>query len=98
MLRSLVGSEMCIRDRDEFVEDVFTDEDGQAVYQYGTEIRKLDVDTVTLKYLDDKVMRERNFPIYRTHHGPITHMTDGGKWVATKINWDPVNALQQSFL
>ena len=83
---------------DEFVEDVFTDEDGQAVYQYGTEIRKLDVDTVTLKYLDGKVMRERNFPIYRTHHGPITHMTDGGKWVATKINWDPVNALQQSFL
>ena len=83
---------------DEFVEDVFTDEDGQAVYQYGTETRKLDVDTVTLKYLDGKVMRDRTFPIYRTHHGPITHMTDDGKWVATKINWDPVNALQQSFL
>ncbi|MEM9057178.1 MAG: penicillin acylase family protein, partial [Pseudomonadota bacterium] len=33
----------------------------------------------------------------RSHHGPITHMLDG-RWVATKINWDPVNALRQSFL
>jgi len=83
---------------DEFVEDVFTDEDGQPVYQYGAERRKLEVGEVTLKYRDGAVMREKTFPIYRTHHGPITHMTDNGKWVATKINWDPVNALQQSFL
>ncbi len=25
-------------------------------------------------------------------------MNEDGKWVATKINWDPVNALQQSFI
>ena len=36
--------------------------------------------------------RERTFPMYRTHHGPVTHAVDG-TWVATRINWDPVNAL-----
>ncbi|MEL7312956.1 MAG: penicillin acylase family protein, partial [Pseudomonadota bacterium] len=39
---------------------------------------------------------ERTFPMYHTHHGPITHSIDGN-WVATKINWDPVNALTQSY-
>jgi acyl-homoserine lactone acylase PvdQ len=34
--------------------------------------------------------------MYHTHHGPVTHAEDG-KWVVTKINWDPVNALVQSF-
>ena len=42
-------------------------------------------------------MSERTFPMYHTHHGPITHMLDGN-WVATKINWDPVNALRQSYV
>ncbi|NNE61347.1 MAG: acylase, partial [Woeseia sp.] len=30
------------------------------------------------------------------HHGPITHRL-GDNWVATRINWDPVNALRQSY-
>lgn len=34
--------------------------------------------------------------MYHTHHGPVTHMLDG-KWVVTKINWNPVNALRQSY-
>jgi len=42
-------------------------------------------------------MSERNFEVYHTHHGPVTHMLDG-KWVSTRINWDPVNALQQSYI
>jgi len=41
-------------------------------------------------------MSERTFPMYHTHHGPVTHLVDG-KWTATKLNWDPVNALRQSF-
>jgi acyl-homoserine lactone acylase PvdQ len=52
---------------------------------------------VTLKYKDGNSMSERTFPMYHTHHGPVTHSEDG-KWVATKINWDPVNALHQSFI
>ena len=81
---------------DEFVEDVF-EEDGTLYYRYGDEVRPVEVSEVTLKYRDGDAMSERTFPTYRTHHGPITHLEDG-KWTATRINWDPVNALRQSFI
>ena len=81
---------------DEFIEDV-VDEDGKLMYRYGDELRPVEVSEVTLKYKDGDGMSERTFPMYHTHHGPITHMLDG-KWVATKINWDPVTALQQSYI
>ena len=81
---------------DQFVEDVFED-DGKLYYTYGNEKRPVEVSEVTLKYADGSGgLGERTFGMYHTHHGPITHMQDG-KWVATKINWDPVNALRQSF-
>jgi acyl-homoserine lactone acylase PvdQ len=81
---------------DEFVEEVF-EENGQLLYRYGNETRAVDVSEITLKYKDGDTMSERTFPMYHTHHGPITHMLDG-QWVATKINWDPVNALRQSYV
>jgi acyl-homoserine lactone acylase PvdQ len=81
---------------DEFVEDVFEAE-GNLLYRYGDEARPVTVLEVTLRYKDGAGFSERTFPMYRTHHGPITHAIDG-HWVATKINWDPVHALQQSFL
>ena len=81
---------------DQFVEDVF-EENGTLYYTYGNEKRPVEVSDVTLKYADGSGgFGERTFEMYHTHHGPITHMQDG-KWVATKINWDPVNALRQSF-
>ena len=82
---------------DEFEESIFKSEDGQLSYLYGKEVRPLQVGNVVLKYRDGDKMRDRIFPTFRTHHGPITHVNSSGKWVATKINWDPVNALQQSF-
>ena len=81
---------------DEFVEEVY-EENGTLYYRYGDESRPVDVAEVTLRYRDGDGMAERTFPMYRTHHGPITHLTDG-KWTATRINWDPVNALTQSFV
>ena len=81
---------------DEFVEDVF-EEDGTFYYRYGDEVRPVDVAEVTLRYRDGSGFSERTFPMYRTHHGPITHLEEG-KWTATRINWDPVNALRQSFV
>ena len=81
---------------DEFIEDIF-EEDGMLYYRYGDEKRAVTVTSVTLKYKDGDGMAERTFPMYRTHHGPVTHAIDG-KPVATKINWDPVHALEQSFV
>jgi acyl-homoserine lactone acylase PvdQ len=81
---------------DEFVENV-SQHNGKLSYSYGDEQRPVDVSEVTLKYKDGDQMSERKFEMYHTHHGPVTHMLDG-KWVSTRINWDPVNALQQSYI
>ncbi len=80
---------------DEFVEDI-VETDSTLQYRYGDELRDVEVYNVTLKYKNGDTNGEREFEFYRTHHGPITHKLDD-KWVATKINWDPVNALIQSF-
>jgi len=80
---------------DEFVEDVF-EENGKLFYRYGDEARPVRVSEVALKYKDGDAMSVKTYPMYHTHHGPVTHTLDG-RWVSTKINWDPVNALRQSF-
>ncbi len=80
---------------DEFIEDVRQVEGG-LVYRYGDETRPVEVSEVTLKYKTEDGTGERTFAVYHTHHGPVTHAIDG-KWTVTKINWDPVNALIQSF-
>jgi len=81
---------------DEFVEDVSLI-NGELSYRYGDQQRPVETSEVTLKYKDGDSLSERTFTMYHTHHGPITHMLDG-KWVATRINWDPVNALRQSYI
>ncbi|MBL7809322.1 MAG: acylase, partial [Saprospiraceae bacterium] len=80
---------------DEFVETI-SEENGRFFYQYGTEKRPVTSKEVTLKYQEGREMKERKFPIYRTHHGPITHL-EGDKWVATAMMWEPVKALTQSY-
>jgi acyl-homoserine lactone acylase PvdQ len=80
---------------DEFVEDV-TVENGNHYYRYGNLKRFVETKQITLKYKEGDQLKEKDFTIYRTHHGPITHL-EKGKWVATKINWNPVQALIQSY-
>jgi acyl-homoserine lactone acylase PvdQ len=80
---------------DEFVEDV-TVENGNHYYRYGNLKRFVETKQITLKYKEGDQLKEKDFTIYRTHHGPITHL-ENGKWVATKINWNPVQALIQSY-
>ncbi len=81
---------------DEFEETIEPTSTG-LTYQYGSENRGIDSLEVTLNYKTDEGLREKVFTIYRTHHGPITH-ANGDKWVATALMWDPVDALQQSFI
>ena len=80
---------------DEFVE-VVDEVGGELVYRYGDETRPVEVSEITLRYKDGDGFGERTFTVYHTHHGPVTHEIDG-KWAVTKINWDPVNALIQSY-
>jgi acyl-homoserine lactone acylase PvdQ len=81
---------------DEFIEDV-SEVDGKLVYRYGDEMRPVESYEVTLKYKDGEGFGERAFTLHRTHHGPVTHQMDGN-WVATRINWEPVTALTQSYI
>lgn len=80
---------------DEFVETVVETEDGLK-YKYGDELRSLETLGVSLKYKEGEDIKQQNFTIYRTHHGPVTHASDGS-WIATAMMWDPVNALIQSY-
>ncbi|MEY3666983.1 MAG: hypothetical protein RL572_523 [Pseudomonadota bacterium] len=81
---------------DEFVEDVVRD-NGVLKYRYGDELRDVDVGEVTLKVREGDTLVEHSFPRYRTHHGPVTHLLDD-RWVVTRINWNSVDALRQSYL
>lgn len=80
---------------DEFVEEVEKKGD-KWYYKYGDEEREVWHEDVTLKYKEGGVLKEKTFPMYRTHHGPITQMVDG-KWTATALMWEPVKALEQSY-
>ena len=81
---------------DEFMENV-VQQDGKLLYQYGEELRAMDSLEVSLKFKDSLELKEQSFPLYRTHHGPITHQ-ENGYWNASAMMWEPAKALEQSFV
>ncbi len=81
---------------DEYKETLVRDR-GQLFYWYGEQLREVDSLEVRLRYKGEGGMEERTFPIYRTHHGPITQIVDG-QWTATAMMWEPAVALEQSFI
>ncbi|RZN83511.1 MAG: acylase [Winogradskyella sp.] len=81
---------------DEFEEDLVNVKD-KLMYRYGEELREVKSFETTLKYIDGDSIKTKNFPFYRTHHGPITQ-SNNGKWVATAMMWEPVKALEQSYI
>ncbi|MEM9001049.1 MAG: acylase [Bacteroidota bacterium] len=81
---------------DEFKETIVQN-DGHLFYHYGEELRPVKTSEVTLKYKSANGFEEKTFPIYHTHHGPITHMVDG-QWTASAMMWEPVQALEQSYV
>lgn len=81
---------------DEFKETIVKNDDN-LFYQYGEELRPVKSTEVVLKYVDGNELKEKTYPAYRTHHGPITHVADG-QWTASAMMWEPVKALEQSFI
>ncbi|MEN8789638.1 MAG: penicillin acylase family protein, partial [Flavobacteriaceae bacterium] len=81
---------------DEYIETI-EERDELLYYQYGDEWRKVVTGEVVLDYKDGTSIRERTFPVFKTHHGPITHKI-GDKLVATAMMWEPSKALSQSYL
>ncbi len=80
---------------DEFVEAV-EEKEGKYYYAYGEEMKEVEEKSVSLKYLEGGELKSKTFPLYRTHHGPVTQKI-GEKWVSTALMWEPVQALAQSY-
>jgi acyl-homoserine lactone acylase PvdQ len=81
---------------DEYVEEIIEVE-GKPFYVYGEELRPVETSELTLSYKSEDGMKSRTFALYRTHHGPLTHK-EGERPVATAMMWDPVKALEQSYI
>lgn len=81
---------------DEYLETI-VEEDGKRMYEYHDGLLEVHEKKVTLRYTNAGVINEKSYPIYRTHHGPITSKTED-HWVATAMMREPSNALQQAFI
>lgn len=81
---------------DEFKETVVNMDDS-LYYQYGEELRPVKMSQVVLKYKGDDGLEEKEFTMHHTHHGPITHIEDD-QWTSTAMMWEPVKALEQSYI
>jgi acyl-homoserine-lactone acylase len=83
---------------DEYAETVTRTESGDATYLYAGTQRPVRSRTVTIRYrTTGGEVRERQFKVLSTHHGPIVR-AEQGKWIAVRLMQDPVNALMQSYL
>jgi acyl-homoserine-lactone acylase len=80
---------------DEYLETVTAKGDG-FVYKYANEQREMQSRKVTVRYKTASGIAQREFTIYRSHHGPVVRKVDG-KWVSVRLMEDPVNALMQSY-
>ena len=80
---------------DEYVETV-TQKGRDYFYKYGDDERPLKARRIVVPYKTASGMRQREFTVYRSHHGPIVRAADG-KWVSVRLMEEPVKALTQSY-
>ena len=80
---------------DEFLETIVR-KDGQVFYRHGADDKPVTTKTITVPYKTPEGMAQRQFTVYRTHHGPIVRELEG-KWVAISLMEEPLKALQQSW-
>jgi acyl-homoserine-lactone acylase len=80
---------------DEYLETVVKKDNG-VFYRYGGEERAMTMKRIVVPYRTAGGMAEREFTVYRTHHGPVVREVDG-KWVSVRLMEEPVKALTQSY-
>jgi acyl-homoserine lactone acylase PvdQ len=81
---------------DEYAETI-VQRDSSYFYRYGNEERPLVATKVTVPYKTASGTAQKEFTIYRTHHGPIVREADG-KWISVRLMQEPVKALTQSYM
>ncbi|HEY4955075.1 MAG TPA: penicillin acylase family protein [Gemmatimonadaceae bacterium] len=85
-----------VDDLDEYLEAVVKKGD-RFFYRYGTEDRPVTTTKIIVPYRTANGMAQKEFIVYRTHHGPVVRSVDG-KWVTVRMMQEPVKALTQSYL
>jgi len=80
---------------DEYLETV-TRRGDHLVYRYGAEERPVVEEKAVVRYRTPQGTAQKDFTIYRTHHGPIVREMNG-KWVSVRLMQRPMDALIQSF-
>lgn len=80
---------------DEFLETV-VERDGEYFYMVDGEERPMETRQVTVPYRTADGMAEREFTVFRTHHGPIVRSV-GDRWVSVALMEEPLSALMQSY-
>ncbi len=68
----------------------------QFFYKYGSEERPVIATVITVPYKTNHGMVEKEFTVYRTHHGPVI-AREGNKWISIELMQKPIEALIQSF-
>jgi acyl-homoserine-lactone acylase len=81
---------------DEFAETI-VHQDGKLFYRYGSELRPVTERKVVINYKTADGLKQREFTVYATHHGPIAREMDG-KWISFAMMYRPLPALEQSYL
>jgi acyl-homoserine lactone acylase PvdQ len=80
---------------DEYLETIVKKGDGFA-YKYGSGERPITTSKIVVPYKSATGTAQKEFTIYRTHHGPIVREVDG-KWVSVRLMQEPLKALTQSY-
>jgi acyl-homoserine-lactone acylase len=80
---------------DEYLETVQKKGDGFS-YRYGAEERPVTATRITVPYKNGNALAQKEFTVYRTHHGPVVREADG-KWVSIRLMQEPLKALTQSY-
>jgi len=80
---------------DEYAESIVR-KDSVLTYRFGSGERPVVMTRLVVPFKTDTGMAQREFTVYRTHHGPVVRET-GGKWVSVRLMQEPVKALTQSW-
>jgi acyl-homoserine lactone acylase PvdQ len=80
---------------DEYLETVVKKGD-RFYYKYGSDERPVTTSKIVVPYKTASGMAQKEFTVYRTHHGPIVRQADG-KWISVRLMQEPLKALTQSY-
>ncbi|MEK6780631.1 MAG: penicillin acylase family protein [Bacteroidota bacterium] len=81
---------------DEYSETIVKRNDS-LFYKYGSTLRSLPPEKITLAYKKGNKISSREFTVYHTHHGPVI-TKQGEQWISVRLMQEPLQALTQSFI